>query len=456
MKKLLSIVTVTCFGFSLNPVQADVTMDQVRDEVQRQLSASKAADSTTSSNAAAPATIDPKKVDFTSGNGIPLVQSPYGDMKLTLYMMMRYLNQLPATQSYTDHLGRSRNIDTANFFSVPHRVLMSLQGFLYDPRFNYQVTYWTVNATDKTAIIGNFSWRFSKKLTLFAGVGSLPGIRTLTYSHPYWLGTDRNMAEEYFRPGFTQGVWATGEVAPGLNYDVMLGNNLTTLNVNATEDSRDFAASGSIWWMPTTKEFGPKGGNGDFEDHQKLATRFGGAYTQAKQNRATSTTNQAPDSTQIRMADSLLPFETGAMAPGVTVDNVKYQMAASDIGFKYRGWHLQGEGYWRRISDFKADGPIPVTSVVDTGFFTFVSKMMKPKKLELYLSTAFVFGDKEAGYRDSRELVEGLNWFMFGTRNCRMNFHVIEVDRSPTSSVFGYYVGGQRGTILSTSWMINF
>lgn len=396
------------------------------------------------------------EVDFKSGNGIPLVESQYGTVKLTGYMLLRYLNQLPASQTFQDHLGNTRNIDTAHYFSVPHRVLMSVQGWIYEQRFNYQITYWTVNATDKVAIIGNLSYAFSKKFVFFGGVGSLPGIRTLTYSHPYWLGSDRNMAEEYFRPGFTQGVWGQGELAPGLNYIVMVGNNLTTLNVNATEDSRDFAYSGNIWWMPTTKEFGPKGGNGDFEEHQKLATRFGMAYTEAKQNRATSTTNQAPDSTQIRMADSLLPFELGAIAPGVTVENVTYQMSALDAGLKYQGWHLQAEGYVRRLSEFKADGPLPLSDVVDTGFFTHVSKMVQPRKTELYASTGFVFADSDAGYRDSREAIVGVNRFLYGTRNCRLNLHIISVHRSPTSSVFGYYVGGQKGTTVSAGWSINF
>jgi hypothetical protein len=435
------VLTAVVLSAGLTPARAELTEAQVRELVESEMNAR---------------SVRKEKIDWNAGNGMSLVDSPNGSMKLTMYMMMRYLNQLPASQTYQDHLGRTRNIDTGHFFSVPHRVLISLQGWAYDPRLYYQATYWTVNATDKVAIIGNLSWAFSKKLTVFAGVGSLPGIRTLTYSHPFWLGTDRNMAEEFFRPGFTQGVWAAGEPVPGVNYNVMAGNNLTTLNVNATEDSRDFAYSGSLWWMPTTKEFGPKGGNGDFENHQRLATRFGTSYTQANQNRATSTTNQAPDSTQIRMADSLLPFETGAIADGVTVQDVKYQMGAADIGFKYRGWHVQGEGYWRRLSDFKADGPLPIKTVFDTGFFTHVAKMVRPKKLELYVSTAFVFADKDAGYRDSREWLGGLNWFMFGHRNCRMNLHVIEIDRSPTSSVFGYYVGGQKGTTVSASWLVNF
>jgi hypothetical protein len=323
----------------------------------------------------------------------------------------------------------------------------------------YSTTFWTVNATDKVAIIGYMGWAFSKKLTLYAGIGALPGTRTLTYSHPYWFATDRNMADEFFRPGFTQGVWASGEAAPGLNYTVMLGNNLTTLNVNAGEDSRDFAASGNIWWMPTTHEFGPKGGMGDFENHQKLATRFGVAYTQGKQNAAMSSLgNSQPDSTQVRMADSLLPFTAGALVPGVTVDILKYQMMAMDAGFKYKGLHFQAEGYARRLSDYKdAQGSgVPFNAVLDTGFYAHVSKMIQPRKTEVYLGTAFVFADASEGYRDSHEFTQGANFFLFDTRNSRFNLHVIEIYRSPTSSVFGYYVGGQKGVTVSASWSINF
>jgi hypothetical protein len=36
------------------------------------------------------------------------------------------------------------------------------------------------------------------------------------------------MADNFFRPGFTQGVWATGELAKGLNYQAFVGNGLNT------------------------------------------------------------------------------------------------------------------------------------------------------------------------------------------------------------------------------------
>lgn len=323
-----------------------------------------------------------------------------------------------------------------------------------------------MNATDKVNIIGNVGYKFCKEASWFVGTGALPGTRTLTYSHPYWLGTDRNMADEFFRPGFTFGTWLSGEVLPGLNYTAMIGNNLSTLNINANEDTRDFAYAGTVFWMPTTREFGPKGGWGDFENHRTLATRFGVSYTQSRENRFTQIPNvsdptqddyiaPSPDNTQVRMADSLLLFARDALAPGVTVDYATYQMAAMDAGFKYRGFHLQAEGYLRRLSRFDADGPIPVNRVVDRGFYAQAAMMVLPRKTELYAGTSFVFGDKDADYGNSHEFVQGLNIFLFDTRNHRINIHVIEVYRAPTSSVFGYYVGGQKGTTLSASLSIN-
>ncbi|MBK8869758.1 MAG: hypothetical protein IPN19_01605 [Elusimicrobia bacterium] len=202
LKLLLSFCVVlgVLAGAFVSDLRAEVTLDQVREEVQRQLEAQKSA-----KQKEPPTSIDQSKIDFKSGTGIPLVRSPNGEIKMNLYMLVRYLNQLPASQSFEDHLGTSHDIDTANYISAPHRVLLSFSGWVYDPRFLYQSTLWTVNSTDKVAIIGYLGWAFNKKLTLHAGVGALPGTRTMTYSHPYWLGTDRMMADEFFRPGFTQG-----------------------------------------------------------------------------------------------------------------------------------------------------------------------------------------------------------------------------------------------------------
>jgi len=78
------------------------------------------------------------------------------------------------------------------------------------------------------------------------------------------------------------------------------------------------------------------------------------------------------------------------------------------------------------------------------------------QKLELYGATSWIFGDKDAGFSTSHEYIQGANYFPFDTRNHRVNFQVIEVDRSPVSSLFGFYVGGQKGTTVSIAMSVLF
>jgi hypothetical protein len=44
----------------------------------------------------------------------------------------------------------------------------------------------------------------------------------------------------------------------------------------------------------------------------------------------------------------------------------------------------------------------------------------------------------------------------FDSRYVRLNVQVIEVDRSPASSLFGFYVGGQKGTTVSSAFSFVF
>ena len=49
------------------------------------------------------------------------------------------------------------------------------------------------------------------------------------------------------------------------------------------------------------------------------------------------------------------------------------------------------------------------------------------------------------------EATLGANYFPYKTRAFRLNGSVTYVDRSPTSSLFGYFVGGQKGPTISVS-----
>ena len=53
-------------------------------------------------------------------------------------------------------------------------------------------------------------------------------------------------------------------------------------------------------------------------------------------------------------------------------------------------------------------------------------------------------------------MILGMNYYPFKTRNQRLNLQYIHVDKSPVSSDFGYYVGGQEGDTLSAAFSIFF
>jgi hypothetical protein len=389
------------------------------------------------------------------GKGFLVGKTDFGDLYISAYSLVRYVNQLPADQTFVDHLGVRHDVDTRNDIYA-HRIMVFFKGWIALQKLKYQIILWTVNTTDQKAIFTVLGYQFSRKFSVYGGLNALPGTRTLVGSHPYWLGQDRVMADEFFRPYFTNGAWVTGEITPGLWYIFMLGNNLSALGVTAKQLTRDMATAGSMWWMPTTKEFGPQGGFGDWEHHDRLATRFGVSSTRSREDRFSNIFSGAPDNSTIRLADSLNLFDPNSLALGVTVQKADYRMLALDAGIKFRGLFLQTEIYNRWLDHFEANGPLPVSSLVDRGFYVQSGFYPVEKKLELYAATSQIFPNESLGFRHSSEYLGGMNYYLVNSRNHRINLQVIRVNRSPVSSTFGYYVGGQKGTTVSLGLSVFF
>ena len=393
--------------------------------------------------------------EFDPGRGFLVGRSDAGELSISAYALVRYLNQMPSSDTFVDHLGNERSVDGRNDI-FPHRVIIWFKGWLGRPQLVYNIAVWTVNTTNQIALFGNLGYQFNRRVSVYGGINGNPGTRSLQGSHPYWLGHDRVMADEFFRPYFGSGVWVQGEPIGGLWYNVMLGNSNSALDIKATQLDRTFTRSASAWWMPTTKEFGPKGGYGDWEHHDKVATRFGFSYSFSPEQRYTNADNGSSGNTTLRLADSINVFDTGALAIGRTVDRVDFRILSIDAGMKYKGIFLQTEIYNRWLDDFVADGPLPVTSVHDTGYMVQAAFYPVPKKLELYGITSQIFGDKDAGFDKSSEYGAGLNFYPANSRNHRLNLQYLDVNGSPVSSTFGYYVGGMTGNTFSAAFSVFF
>jgi hypothetical protein len=322
------------------------------------------------------------------------------------------------------------------------------QGWLFDPKFQFLTFVWTVQDTNQVAVGGALTYNFNRYISLGLGWNAYPGTQSLQGSHPYWVSYDRVMADEFFRPYFSQGLFAQGNLLRTLQYRWMVGNNNSNLDVPASKLDRDLSAGGAITWFPTTGEFGPRGAFGDYESHEKLATRFNLAYTFSPEERQ-SPLGTLSSNTTLRLADSLNVFDLGSLAPGVTVERVRYQLVSAAAGIKYHGLWIQGEGYGRRLDHFVADGPLPVRAVRNTGFYVQAADMIVPKRVELYGSTSYVFGDFG---RHPHEFIVGGNYYPWDTRNLRLNIQVINVSHSPVSSTFGFYLGQITGPVVSVGF----
>lgn len=382
--------------------------------------------------------------EFNPGRGFTVAKGPYGMLNFSGYLAARYLNQLPPDQTATDHLGRRIAVDPRQDFQL-HRVMLFSQGWLFTPKFQYGTFVWTVQDTNQVAVGGALSYNFNKYVLIGLGWNAYPGTQSLQGSHPYWESYDRVMADEFFRPFFSQGLYGQGIIFPRLEYRWMVGNNNSNLDTPATKIDRKLSAGGALTWLPTTGEFGPRGAFGDYERHQKLATRFNLAYTYSPEERQTLSLNEVTNNTTLRLADSLNVFDPGTFAKGVTVTQARYRLISAAAGMKYRGFWLQGEGYYRKLDQFVADGTMPVSAVRDTGFYVQAAQMIVPKRIELYAGISYIVSN----YGHPKEFIVGGNYYPWNSRNLRLNIQLINVDHSPVSSTFGFYIGQLKGQVVS-------
>jgi hypothetical protein len=382
--------------------------------------------------------------EFTPAAGFDIVKTSFGSLNISMYGLFRYTNQVPGDQVFTDHLGRIVEVNTQNSLNW-HRTLVWLTGFFYDPHFRYNITLWSLPTTQQTLLFGNLQYIVAKQLTFGVGVAPSTTARSMNGSWPFWAGSDRTMAEEFFRGGFSSGFFATGEILPRLAYTLTVNNNISELGVTQALDTRNMLFGGMLRWRPTTGEFGPRGGFGDLEYHTRVATQFGMDGAQSREGRY-APIGEPASNTQIKLSDGLNPFDTGSLADSVTVSTLSYREFALDAGLKYRGFSFQSEYYWRTLDDFIANGPLPLRSIFDRGFMAEAGYMVVPKTVNLYAQGGYVHDQFR---RYPYEAGGGLSYYPSHTRSWRFNLHVLHVDKSPASSFFGYYVAGLTGTMIS-------
>jgi hypothetical protein len=368
-----------------------------------------------------------------------------GELRFGNISQFRYLNTQSSNDTFTDHLGNVREVAKRNDLGI-NRSMFTFSGYIFDKRLKYNLFTWTSATTTSVIVSGNVSWEFNKAFTLHTGYWAVPGSRTLTFTFPYFTQPERSLADNFFRPGFTQGIWMTGEPVKGLNYDVFIGNGLNTLAIPTTKIDTNLLIAGSVWWEPLGQYAAAgkaRNAYDDFDQSQNTVIRVGTSFTRSREDRFSNLDQSNPENTSMHNSDGVLTFSTGAFAPGVTVDKATYRMWAIDGGVKRRGLAINGQYYFRWVNDFEADGPVPISSMFDHGAELSASYFVIEKKLLVYGRGSGVVGE----FANSYEYGGGFKWYFVGNHRVWLNGEVARVHKSPYGSTFTQYTGGMTGWV---------
>ena len=417
--------------------------------------------------APAPATVQTASADSDTSDattwgkyepgGFVVVRGKNGELRVSLIAYVRYLNQLGLDKSYTDSFGRSFTLKPRQDIQY-NKVNLSFKGWLFDPNFEYRVWVWTQQPAmgDPAQVVvgGHLGYHFADWINVFGGIAPLPSTRSTNWTYPFWLKMDnRAIADEFFRASYSQGFWADGKIMDGLYYRAMIANNLSALGISASQLDSDLnTQSVAIWWMPTTGEFGPALGFGDFEGHDDAATMFGLHYTHSREDAQEQPSTDAIENSQIRLSDGTLVFSPDAFNTPGQIQKATYQMLDFNAGVKWHGFSLEGEYYARWVGDFRTTGIVPVTSLFDQGYQLQASAMLLEHQLQAYVAGSQIFGQ----YGEPWDVSTGLNWYPFERREVHINLQGIYLHHSPVGGPSYPYIVGGNGWLWNSDFIVTF
>ena len=166
-------------------------------------------------------------------------------------------------------------------------------------------------------LAGNLNYNFNEHFISAEASPHCPVYAVPRATFPFWLNVDnRLLTDEFMRPSYTSGVWAKGNITPALRYQVMVGNNLSTLGVSsAPARSQAQHVATALVWMPTTREFG----HGIWRFRESRGARHATRGPLHAQHRRQAEPAQLGsfENTQIRLADGNVVFTPNLFGPAL-------------------------------------------------------------------------------------------------------------------------------------------
>lgn len=386
-----------------------------------------------------------------------LEKNPYA-MYIGGRIQLRYIGFTRTEDTWTDNAGVTRPIRNRNQFDT-ERARLNFSGTALDPDLTY---LFILDADgDGGSLVDGlaffFTYEIDPALKVRVGRWKAAADRQWLLSSRYQRFADRSLATEFFRVGFSDGLWLLGDFemlgSDGWHYETSLTNGLRSSSRAATRLDDNLAFAGTLYCDP----WGDYGaGDPDFACHSEPVIRYGGSVALSKSDDRSDAgvTFGLGDDSFVRLSDGTRLADTGALAPGVTLLGDRALLAAFDVGFKYQGWSANVEYFIRSLQDLRADGPLPMTKIYTYGYHAEAGKFLIPQTLDLNCRISQVSGM----FGDSFEYSGGMNYF-FGAKDDRVNkftFDVTRVRRSAINSSLADILAGDDGVLFRAQVQIGF
>lgn len=373
-------------------------------------------------------------------------------------LQLRHTGFVRDDTSWTDQAGVTRGIRNRNNFDT-ERARLNISGTAVDPNLSYLIVLDgdADGESEVDALAYMFTYKVAPSLRVRVGRWKAASDREWLLSSRFFRMVDRSLATEYFRVGFTDGVWLLGDLGQGWHYETSLTNGLRT-STRRPFDLDDNLSAAATWYVDPLGSYGQ--GESDYACHTSPVVRLGGSLAYDKSDDRSDAGFPLGDDGFQRLSDGTRLSDVGALAPGVRLLGDRVLKGSIDWGVKYRGWSFSGEYFVRRIHDLFADGPLPLDDLYDYGFHVAGGVFLVPQRFDVNARMSQVSGF----YGDGFEYTIGCNYFWGNHRkdgklDDRVNkwsFDVAEIKGSPVTSTPADFIAGDDGVMFRTQVQIGF
>lgn len=372
------------------------------------------------------------------------------DLKFNGRIQFRHHGFARDVDTWTNNAGVTRPVENRNRFDV-ERARLILSGTVLDPRMSFFLQ--VDGDSDGRHAVDFFdywwAWRFGDALQVQVGKRKVPGSRQWLSSAFDTMFVARSVATNFFRPDRTIGIWFVGDITDNMHYEAMIGNGYRTTNLNLTEQNDKLAGAFTHWIDLGDSEFGTT--FADYEWHDTPAMRVGHSFTAADQS-GTSGGVPLGESDFVRLTDGTILDAPNALAPNTRVTEFDIYMYSIDAAWKYDGYSINGELFFRWLEQIDGTGNIPVNEIFDHGYYVQGSVYLIPKTMYVAARISNIDGP----YGDHYEYAAAVNWFVNGSRNLKLTFDVTSLDGSPLNNPSPDIQVGDDGLLFRTQFQAKF